>query len=128
MLYYGDADDKGEKIPTSAWHDVRPWVARLLFRRYQQEGITIEGAKKAALEALDQFHFARVGINEDHIERFNIPENPERPGTYQWEALDDGAAQELIGQANKWVDQAAIEKVKGEEKDIIDRFWRGFQV
>ncbi|MCH7571064.1 MAG: hypothetical protein IH919_10955, partial [Deltaproteobacteria bacterium] len=36
----------------------------------------------------------------DQVDEYNVPENPERPGTYQWEGLDDDAAQALIGLAN----------------------------
>ena len=51
-----------------------------------------------------------------------MPENPERPGTYQWEGLDDGAAQELIGQVENYLDQGAFQTVIEQEEDITGQF------
>ena len=87
VLYFGDLDQKGLSIPTSALQDIRKW------------------------SDVD-FDFERCGLNPDHPERFNIAENPEKPGTYQWEALSDAGAKELITSAvSKHFDQAAAERI-----------------
>lgn len=89
ILYFGDLDKKGLSIPTSAVADIREW----------------SGA---------DFSFERCGLNPDHPARFNIPENPDKPGTYQWEALSDQGAAELItGAVSKYFDQEAAEGVIG---------------
>lgn len=90
ILYFGDLDRKGLSIPTSAVADIREWSEV-------------------------PFDFERCGLNPDHPEKFNIPENPEKPGTYQWEALSDQAAADLItGAVSKYFDQEAAEGVIGQ--------------
>jgi hypothetical protein len=109
VYYFGDLDRKGLLIPKSAWKDIKVWV----------EIVTAQ--KDPNGEAIP-FYFHRVGINQDQIERLNIPENPERPGTYQWEGLDDEAAQALIAESNELLDFDAFDEVKTKEKEILDRF------
>ena len=99
---------------------------------------------------LDKFTFRRIGLNDEnvanelaldygiqygikpehvdahvgynHISSYSIPENPEHPGTYQWEGLDDDAARELIGEAADYLNDAAFERVYGREQRITDQF------
>jgi len=112
IYYFGDFDPKGLTIPLSAWSDIGSWAAGLIMK---QEGIDFK-------EASAVLHYHRVGINEEHIEELDIPENPERPGTYQWEALDDEQAEKLIQQSTELLDQDAFEEAENEEGDITDRF------
>jgi hypothetical protein len=113
IYYYGDYDPKGLVIPDSAWNDIRLW-AMMTVRSLDD--------KLPMTEYVDAFHFERVGINQEHIDQFNIPENPERPGTYQWEALDDTSARVLIAQSEERLSMEAFEGVEAQEQDIIKRF------
>ena len=71
ILYFGDLDPAGETISEVVERDVRKWC-------------------KA------DFDFIHCGLLSEHIDLYNVPENPEKPGQYQWEALDDQAAKEII--------------------------------
>jgi hypothetical protein len=114
ILYYGDYDPKGLIIPDSAWDDVKLWAFSIV-------------PKAERDNFLANLHFQRVGINEEQIESMNIPENPERPGTYQWEGLDDEQAEALITQSNADLDLDAFEDIKAEENDIRDMFKRDIE-
>jgi len=71
VLYYGDYDPKGLEIPENALKDIRAWCRH-------------------------EFEFVRCGINKDQVADLQIPENPLKPGTYQWEAMDDAQARKMI--------------------------------
>jgi len=87
ILYFGDLDKKGLSIPKSAFRDIQEW---------------------AEVDIV----FERCGLNSGQPEELNIPENPEKPGTYQWEALNDQAAKKLITEAvGKHFDQAGAETI-----------------
>lgn len=76
IIYFGDYDAKGKKIPQSALQDIQPWA-----------GV--------------DFDFKVAGLNKDQVERFNLPEDPDKPGEkqYQWESLSDSQAREIISEA-----------------------------
>lgn len=100
VLYFGDLDPAGDIIPTTSTADVRKWC---------DVG----------------FCFERAGLNEGDEIRYDIPENFEHPGAYQWEALEDGAARELItGAVEKWVDYDAMAKVEVIEEMTTAAFRR----
>ena len=42
------------------------------------------------------FTLERVGLTLEQAKAFNIPENPDHPNAYQWEALTDEQAKTLI--------------------------------
>ncbi len=109
VLYYGDYDDKGLMIPETAERDIR-----------RMAGQYIDG--NLAEDFNNQFTFRRVGINDSHITQYDITENPERPGTYQWEGLEDSAAEELIGEGNDLLDQVAFAEVTDREQGYTGRF------
>ena len=71
ILYFGDCDTKGFMIPESAINDIKPWS-------------NIE------------FKFIRCGLTLDQAKKYKIPENPDRKGQYQWEALNDKQAGFII--------------------------------
>ena len=115
IFYYGDLDPKGLIIPDSAWTDISQWA------------FWLAQAEDSKLDINDWVpfrwkSFIRVGINQEHVAKLNIPENPERPGTYQWEALSDEQAQQLIKKANDLLDLDAFRKVEKEELEIVKRF------
>jgi len=74
ILYFGDCDRKGFQILDAAVKDIRAWCKF-------------------------PFDLERVGLTQEQAKEFGLPENPEKIGTYQWEALDDQHAGKLILEA-----------------------------
>lgn len=98
ILYFGDLDPKGLKIPESAMADIRKW-------------------------ADTKIEFIRCGLNPGQPEELNIPENFEKPGTYQWEALDDATAESLITKSiEPWVDRNAFSEISSRAEQAEDAF------
>jgi len=129
ILYYGDFDEKGLQIPESARKDVCSFVFDvmqfdLMRNRHpdETEDDVFDKACDLHGEFMDSFHFERVGINSEHPSEFSIPENPERPGTYQWEALDDYSAAQLIEHAELYLDFDKFEEVDIEAADATVKF------
>jgi hypothetical protein len=71
ILYYGDCDKKGLQILKAALKDIRAWCNV-------------------------DFDVERVGLTEEQARDFGLPENPEKRGNFQWEALEDKDARKLI--------------------------------
>jgi hypothetical protein len=99
VLYFGDNDTAGNQIPKSAVADIEYWCS--------ERGI--------------QFSFFRDGLNDGQEIELDIPENPEHPGTYQWEALSDEAAKTIITQAlaripDLSVNDEAVGKAESEKR------------
>lgn len=123
VLYFGDYEPfadrgsraKGLTIPISALKDIRRWLGYLIAAKAKQE-IAADTEK-----ILKDF---RIGLNAEHIEKWKLPENPERPGEFQWEALSEKYAEELImGSIRKHWSIEAIEALeKRERKDAVG--WR----
>lgn len=100
ILYFGDLDPKGEMIPEAVEDSIRYWSDV-------------------------EFDFVRAGLNPGDEARYNLPENPEDPGKYQWEALEDDAARELITSAvERYVDYAAMAEIEMLENDATASFRR----
>lgn len=98
ILYFGDYDPKGLEIPENALRDIRAWCRQ-------------------------PFELIRCGINEEHISRFHLVERPEKLGAYQWEALNEDAARQLIlGNLGKYWRLGAIEQVE-EQEDQATECW-----
>jgi hypothetical protein len=97
VLYYGDYDYKGFTIPKSAFKDIRTW-----------SGV--------------DFEVIRMGLNEDQVRDWNIPENPEKPGEYQWEALDDAHAKALIQSAYGYLDVETLNETISKENEATAYF------
>lgn len=92
ILYFGDYDPKGMQIADSAIKDIRDWCEV-------------------------EFKLTRCGLTLEQAQVYNIPENPAKPGEYQWEALTDSGAAEIIeGCVYSYIDKDIIEQV---EKDSI---------
>ena len=154
VCYFGDLDPKGLEIPFSAERDVRLFMAYVLVFENRGE-MNRDDLAQFVNRMQEEFTFVRMGLNDetiaddligqnnldpnlmiphfgqDQVGRYGIPENPERPGTYQWEGLDDDSAQDLIGQVNDLLDQDAFEDVKARESDATQRFqdhMEGFQI
>lgn len=102
VLYFGDDDPKGQLIPESAMADIRSWCPA-------------------------DFTFRRVGLNPGDGQRLGIPENPEKPGTYQWEALDDAQAGQLITSAvADYYDEDALVELRAREDAVTEKFRKAF--
>jgi len=99
VLYFGDYDKKGLQIPRSALKDIKSWCNV-------------------------PFDFERIGLSLQQAKKFNIPENPEKPNQYQWEALSDSQAKQLITEALerylKPIPSEALELEQGLENDITE--------
>lgn len=91
VLYFGDLDSAGETISEVIESDVRTWCA------------------------ID-FEFIRCGLNEEQVTRYGVPENPDKPGEYQWEALSDSAANEIISShVDTYLRQDALSEIESQE-------------
>lgn len=71
IIYFGDDDKKGKTIPYSAIKDIHNWCSA-------------------------PFEFVRGGLNTGDGKRLNLPESIDKEGEYQWEALSDTQASEMI--------------------------------
>ncbi|MFA6271005.1 MAG: hypothetical protein WC657_07415 [Candidatus Paceibacterota bacterium] len=92
ILYFGDLDTAGETISDVVERDVRTWCST-------------------------DFEFTRCGLTLNQVKRYGVPENPEKPGEYQWEALSDTGAKEVIkGNVDKYLHHGAFETVEDTEK------------
>ena len=98
VLYFGDYDPAGVTIEGTSTKDIRGWC-----------GV--------------DFEVIRVGLNAGDAERHGIPENPDHPGAYQWEALDAESAGKMIeGAVQRHVDLAAMRRVALRERDVEHQF------
>jgi hypothetical protein len=102
FLYFGDCDEKGEMILKAAMKDVRRWC---------DQEIEIEAKW--------------CGLTREQAKRFHVPKNPDKPGQYQWEALTDPQAKEIIelALAKFGVDVDLIKK-KAREGERLTKEWR----
>lgn len=98
ILYFGDLDKKGLDIPKDAARQIREWC-------------NVE------------FELIRCGLNPGDEIKYEIMENPEKPGTYQWEALSKTAAEILITQSvNQFVNQDSFSAIEKLEADATAKF------
>lgn len=97
ILYFGDYDKYGIEIPENALKDIRKWCNV-------------------------PFEFERVGLNFSHVQKYSLPQQPDKPNSYQWEALTDPQAKELITEAIekylKPIPPEAVELESELEEDI----------
>ncbi len=127
VLYFGDYEpfkDKGSRakgltIPLDALDDISEWLAIFLVHYGL---LTTDEIKQGKMKEF--LKFVRVGLNQEHINNWHLPENPERPGEYQWEALGDAQARELIDGAIKpYWDVDVIKEIEDKEK-AGGQIWR----
>lgn len=122
VLYYGDFDPKGMIIPRSAMKDIWKWI------NCPELGSTLGGSVKADSEVWksenDMFRWIRVGLFRNQTERLGIPENPDKPGTYQWEGAEDEAARSLIYEGIEGFWDTDIIRETEEVEDATTKRWR----
>jgi hypothetical protein len=100
VLYFGDLDPKGLQIPYSARDDVQAWCS-------------------------SPFEFIRCGLNPGDEHTYNLPENIDKPGSYQWEALADADASSLItSNLAPYIDAGRFAQVEARELVVNERFRR----
>lgn len=117
ILYYGDLDPKGIQIPNTAEYDIRLFAAYALAMARPKGDYT-----KLYHQFGRDFEFIRVGLLDEHVDKYDIPENPERPGTFQWEGLSDEGAAELIGQADDHLFHEVDSKLEAREYEATSVF------
>jgi hypothetical protein len=92
ILYFGDLDPAGETIGEVVERDIQEWCNV-------------------------PFEFIRCGLNAEQVALYNVPENIEHPGAYQWEALtDDGAREIITGNLDKFLRHDAFTAIEEKEK------------
>jgi hypothetical protein len=100
-LYFGDYDKKGLLIFDSAVKDIKQWATRVRV----------------------PWSIERVGLTMEQAQELDIPDNPNKPGSYQWEALNDAQAGKLITDAvSKYLTRPSTEFLKreAERHDAIE--------
>jgi hypothetical protein len=115
VLYFGDLDTGGEVISEVVEREVRGWCAY-------------------------DFEFIRCGLTMDQVIKYGVPENIDKPGDYQWEALAgdlEYAAGEIIQESIEPyvrhdalsklddVEGAATDRLRDELKQMSDRWSNG---
>ena len=96
VFYFGDRDPKGEQIDQSALADIEDWCDI-------------------------PFEFQRMGLSAEQALAMGVPENPEKPGEYQWEALTDGQAASLIQPVLDLIDRDAWDGVVERERGLAEQ-------
>lgn len=103
IIYFGDLDPKGLTIPESAVKDIRDWCKV-------------------------DFEFTRGGLNPGDEVRYSIISNPEKPGTYQWEALSDEVAGEIITrEISRFISRGSFSETEQAEQAITRAFQKRWQ-
>lgn len=120
ILYFGDYEAnkdsgsraKGLTIPINAFNDISGWLFGILERDEVIKREDWEDNPDSVIKMI------RIGLNEEHIGDWDLPENPERPGEYQWEALNDEQAGNLITSSieSNWGVGAVTENTEEEQK------------
>lgn len=107
ILYFGDYDVAGHNIPKVAVEDIRKWSNA-------------------------DFEFIRCGLNADDVENYRLSTSVEDEGDniYQWEALPDERAAELItSSVDEYIDQSLIDECIKEgwkAAKLFDKYVAGF--
>ena len=107
VVYFGDYDEKGLAIEKTAMAEILSWAH--------------------AIDETGDYRWAHGGLNEDQVEHYDLPLSIEGRG-YQWEALTDDQAKEIIEAATAgMVDPIAIAAIKEQEEAITARFKAKFK-
>lgn len=97
VLYFGDLDDAGLLIFKAGEQDISQWCNA-------------------------DVNFVRCGLTEEQAVKYKIPENFEHPGSFQWEALTDPQAREIIEESLlKYYDFNAATRAKEEARQVMYR-------
>jgi hypothetical protein len=100
ILYFGDCDNTGKKIPKAS----------------------ITGVKGLEKWCKAPFTVKRCGLNVAQAKKYKIPERIDEPGEFQWEALEDEQAGKIItSSVNQYLKQEPIERVLAESKAMNNK-------
>jgi hypothetical protein len=96
ILYFGDLDPAGETISEVIERDISAWCNA-------------------------SFEFVRCGLTEEQVKRYDVPENIEHPGAYQWEALTDEGARDIITEnISQYLRHEAFSEIEEQEAEVTD--------
>lgn len=136
VLYFGDLDPKGLQIPRSALYDIYRWLwmnlpgsERVQFGNLEYaeecEGSEEFWSTQSKLGDEDRvFTWKRIGLSKEQVETLDIPDNPEKPGQYQWEALGDEDAGNMILEAVAPYWDVKVNKEVEEQEDEATEHWK----
>lgn len=97
ILYFGDEDLSGHIIKSDVEEDVRKWT-----------------------EA--DFEIVWAGLTKEQAEKYSIPHSIEKQG-YQWEALGDEAAAEIIKESlDRFIDRGIIKEAEREAHEQEEKW------
>lgn len=96
VLYFGDCDKKGYQILDAALKDIKAWCNV-------------------------SFSIERVGLTLEQAREFGLPENPDKPDSYQWEALENEHAEKLVLENLAKYQEPISDMLENQEKVIHDR-------
>jgi hypothetical protein len=103
VLYFGDLDEGGDHISNAIERDVGEWCEY-------------------------DFQFIRSGLNMAQVKQYGIPENFDKPGEYQWVALPDHGAKDIIQAAVKpLMGLDHITELEATEADATERLRDGLK-
>lgn len=103
VYYFGDEDEKGLSIPESAVSDIRQWCQV-------------------------PFKFVRAGLNLGDGRRLGLQESIDKPGAFQWEALSDEQARNMIESAVfQHFDVDAANDLRDGDENKTQHFQKRFQ-
>lgn len=97
VLYFGDSDDAGQTIFKSST------TGKKGFTKWCEIPVEV----------------VWCGLTEEQAHYYNVPEDPDHPGKWQWEALTDEQAREIITHGvQEYIDEDLIDKAeeKGREQ------------
>lgn len=103
VLYFGDLDDHGKQIYESARQRMQEWVSGV------------------------DYEMIRCGLTMEHVEKYDIPskvktKKGEKDEGYQWEALSDRGAKEVItSNLSEFVGLAQIREAEAVEKAATEK-------
>ena len=121
------------KMLAERWEEYRVPVYIVYFGDFDKKGLAIEKTAKAEIlnwarmnDPGGDYHWKRGGLLAEHIEKYRLPLSVEGHG-YQWEALTDAQAREIISEATAgFIDDQLISAVKVRERGITKRFRERF--
>jgi len=106
ILYFGDCDKKGNQIYTTAKKHIIKWCK--LFDLTEEE-----------------FEFIYCGLTPEQANALNLLSDPNKPNKYQWEALTDEQAKDIIIRNVKpFQDESKFKVIEKQEKKLLNKIKR----
>lgn len=97
VLYFGDYDEGGLSIPEYTFRDVRLWYPI-------------------------EFTAWRVAIERHHVDEYDLPDNPSKPGAYEWQSLShEQAGQIIVPALESLIDTDLIDEILDEQEEAEEK-------